>query len=90
MKYLLTLLLLLSFTFVNAQTQQPQVNLPPDTVKVLSKTDLVNFITFVRKNVSAEDYDNMKPLETINQLYMWFAREEAARQQKPKKETPKK
>lgn len=64
---------------VAAQTKKdsvaPVIKYPPDTAKIFSKNDLEAFIKYFRDNYSVTYYDQLKPHEVIQQLYIWFIRE---------------
>lgn len=77
-KLLIILAMALSFTG-NAQVKKDSVNkplptlpAPADSVKILSKTDLEEFIKFLRDKTSVNYYESLRPQEAIQQLYFWF------------------
>lgn len=77
-KSLIILALTFSFT-ANAQVKKDSVNkplptlpAPADSVKILSKTDLEEFIKFLRDKTSVNYYESLRPHEAIQQLYFWF------------------
>lgn len=78
MKKLLTVLFITITMSASAQTKKdtvPPLKFPPDSVKVISKSDLAEFIKFLRDNFSVTYYDTAKPHDVIQQLYNWFIKE---------------
>lgn len=78
MKKLLTVLFIAIAMSASAQTKKdslPPVKEPADSVKILSKNDLANFVKFFRDNFSVTYYEGVKPVEVIQQLYSWYIKE---------------
>ena len=77
MKKALIIFAVMAFSFAaNAQSKKDSIPvIPADSVKVISKNDLERFIKELRDNVSVNQYDVLKPQETIQQLYLWIIRE---------------
>lgn len=87
-KLLIILALAFSFT-ADAQVKKDSVNkplptlpAPADSVKILSKTDLEEFIKFLRDKTSVNYYESLRPQEAIQQLYFWFLNKYYAEEKK--------
>lgn len=93
MKKGLIILAVLTFSFsTNAQVKKDSVNkplptlpAPADSVKILSKVDLEEFIKFLRDKTSVNYYESLRPQEAIQQLYFWFLNKYYAEEKKEKK-----
>lgn len=76
----MALFIVLSFS-VQAQSKKdsvaPVITVPADSVKIISKADLEQYIKFMRDNISVNGYETMKPHEVIQQLYFWYLKEYA-------------
>lgn len=47
-------------------------NEPADSLKIISRNDLEEFVKYTRENISVSNYEKMNPVETIRFLYLWI------------------